>query len=230
MSRKIIVAVVVICAGCALAPLGFYESAFPAQKHFSLRGGIDVGRSYDDIPNDSGTGSYEPSYHWPMTLIGIDYSPVSYLTLGGEITGPPLIPSAWGAGLKAKAVPIAGENTAAALLLRVGTNQSEESDSWGGHRSYSTQYLVAGGIVSIGSPVISFGVGPKVALSHVNINISGDNSFNGNVVDYGGFLNLVLNYGFFGLAAEASALSVDRPNAGTRSFQPYGGGMLKIMF
>ncbi len=222
MSRKIVIAVALVCAGCAIAPIGFYESAFPAQKRFSLRGGIDVGRSYDDIPRDSGTGSYEPNYQWPMTLLGLDYSPLPYLTIGGEFTG------FVGAGLRAKAVPLASENMAAALLLRVGANQSEESDSWGGHRVYNTQYMVGGGIVSIGSPFISFGVGPKVALSHVNM--SGDNSFSGNVLDYGGFFNLVLNYGFFGLAAEVSALSVARPNAGMRSFQPYGGGMLKIMF
>jgi len=227
MSRKLFAIAIMVCAGCAIAPLGFYESAFPSQKHFCLRGGIDVGRAYDDIPYDSGTGSYETNYSWPMAIIGIDYSPVPYLTLGGELTGPPLILGAWGVGAKAKAVPLAGKNLAAAVLLRVGTNQSE-SDVWGSHHSYNTQYLVGGGMISLGNPTISVGAGPKLVLSHVNI--SGDNAFYGNVVDYGGFFNLVLNYGFIGLAAEVSALSIDRPNAGTRSLQPYGGGTLKLMF
>lgn len=228
MSRKLFAIAILVCAGCAVAPLGFYESAFPTQKHFCLRGELDVGRTYDDIPRDSGAdSSYQPNYSWPMTVIGLDYSPVPYLTLGGELTGPPLILSAWGAGVKAKAVPLAGKNMAAAVLLRAGANQSE-SDAWESHYSYNTQYLVGGGIVSFGNPSISVGAGPKLVLGHVNI--SSDNAFYGNVVDYGGFFNLVMNYKFIGLAVEVSALSIDRPNASTRSLKPYGGGTLKLIF
>ncbi|MGB9590522.1 MAG: hypothetical protein ACPL68_06510 [Candidatus Hydrothermia bacterium] len=229
MSERILIISVLFCAGCAVAPLGFYESAFPSQKHMALRGGIDVARAYDEIPSDSGRGYETPSFLSSVSIVGIDYSPFPYLSLGGELTGPPLFFGAWGAGIRTKAVPLAGDNIAAAVLLRGGVNSAkEEADAWGPAVSYNTQYLVGGGIVSLGSPTISFGVGPKVVLSHVNI--SGAGEFSGNVMDYGGFFNLVLNYGILGLAAEVSALSIDRPYAGKRSLRPYGGAMLKLMF
>jgi hypothetical protein len=230
MSRKPFVIAIMICAGCAVAPVGFYESAFPAEKRICLSGGLDLGRSYDMIPWD--TTEARPAdadqvvYFSPVALLGLDYSPVPYLTLGGELLALP-----GGAGLKAKAVPLSGDNAAAAVLLRAGAARAEESDSWGGTTTYDTQYLVGAGILSFGNPALSVGVGPKLVYSHVNIKRSSSGGdFRGNVMDYGGFLNGVLNYKFIGLSAELSLLSIDRPKAGARSLKPYYGGALRVRF
>jgi len=191
-----------------------------------------LGRTYDQIPWDTAESQSDPiAYFFPEVLFGLDYSPVPYLTLGGELMVPPILVGAWGAGVKVKAVPLTGENMAAALLLKAGANLvtvESEDDFWGPDASYNTQYLVGGGIVSFGNPTISAGVGPKLVFSHVDI--TGDNTFHGNVIDYGGFLNLIMNYNFIGLSGELSMLSIDRPNAGTRSLLPYTGITLKLMF
>ncbi|MEO0145579.1 MAG: hypothetical protein ABIM19_01950 [candidate division WOR-3 bacterium] len=228
MSRLIFLVGAAVFSGCAVAPLGFYESAFPSRKTLAFRSGLEFTRGYDeiveDIPQDTLSGyPTNPSYTVPITLIGADFSPVPFLSFGAEGVG--LV----GLGLRSKGVLFSGDNAAAALILKAGYNSHEESDSWGGHEKGETTYLVGGGMVSLGNPFASFGVGPKVVFSRVDIT-QWNKAYSGNVLDYGGFINLVLNYGFVGVSAEGTLLALDRPLAKTRTLKPYGGLTMRIMF
>jgi len=222
--RVVVFGVGTMLAGCAVAPLGFYESAFGSTSRIGFSAGGDIGRRYDYIPDDTAGILESDCYSNPLALLGIDFSPIPPLTLGVEAYGPL---GAIGGDLKAKATMVGNQNMAMALIAKAGAN-SAEGDSWGTHYSYNTQHLLVGGIASVGSPQMSVGFGPKLAFAHANI--SGGNSWYGNVVDYGGFVNGVLNLGLLGLAGEFSLLSVDRPEADKRALMPYGGARMSFRF
>lgn len=242
-----------LLTGCATAPVGFYESAFPTEMPMSMGLTSDLGRRYLGIPYDTTGRGGTP--HGFLILPSASLSPVSWLTVSADFT------SAFTARMiRIKPTVFATDGMAAALVFSGGRVKGEGDDSWspmpwgiwddyGDTTRYEITNLCGGAIFSFCpqgwytsqvQPRIILNIGPKLFFANmdyyrvVHTEDPKDSiltyQFSGNVWDPGGFMGTSVEWGHGEWDLEFSVLSVERPLLGKRTWTPYAGGKLRLKF
>lgn len=227
MRGALIAALLLAQAGCVVATTSHFEHAFPERRQWGINWGLgEAARRYDDAWGDEGE-----LVVGPLASVGVSYSPRPNLKFGVESIG---------SGFAGKAKVVVGEASpwAGAVVGRFGFLAGDDSDPWD-----NTVTWKASGAYADGSMVLSWGTprpapgesdrgkilftasgGPRASLAVLSYhNLNSGRTWDGNVVDVGGFACLTLERAWFRGSAEISVMSLDRPTAGRRTLRPLGG-------
>jgi len=215
-------ALAVLAAGCA--PVGFYQSAFPAENRFYFGMGGEAMRNYAGMEDDTSDTSAPPMVAGGARF-PFSFSPIPILTFTPEIYNN-------GIAFGAKGTLFCNERVAGALIAVAFLGGGDETDPWDNTTIASTGLsgVEAGAVGSWRpSPSFTMSAGPKAIFGHEEYhNYESGRHYSGNALDLGGFTGLSIGTGRWSFDLDFSLLSVERPQMGKRELLPFGGFVAKV--
>jgi hypothetical protein len=231
MRRNLLPVALLALSGCATAPVGFYESAFPSNHRFSVGYTLEGARYYNSSTHDP----YTPDR--PVIILGISsvsFSPVPSLTMSPEFYG--FGKDFWGGMIKLKKTLSHNDDLATALIIGGGGGYAaddEPLDPWGGSTEYYRTGTVEGGFIwskcfrekDIDSESFVMNMGPKIIYTYLDYN---NGAMKDGMLDYGGFWGCSLGEGNLVASIEGSLMLAERATIPQRVLLFTGGAKLRF--